>query len=211
MPLYNFGNNTNDFGQGFYCCSDSELAKEWACQNRTNGFVNVYEINFEYFNVLDLTSKNYHILNWLALVLNNKHVEERNPSIIKIKEYIKEEFTPDLKKIDVISGIRADNSFFAIIRNFLSGDISLHKFCALVQENNLCNQLVLIGEKAINSLNFKYAQNVECNNYYQKIIDKDLLIQNQLNAKDDNDYIFINDIYNDKWRNNDARLQRMLH
>lgn len=87
----------------------------------------------------------------------------------------------------------------------------MRKFAKLVQDNNLCKQLVLISDNAINALNFKYAQNVNCNNYYQKIIDKDLLFQSQLNAKDDNDYIFINDIYNDKWRNNDARLQRILH
>ncbi len=116
-----------------------------------------------------------------------------------------------MKKIDVIKGYRADNSFFIAIRRFLLGEISLHKFNYLVQANNLCNQLVLISEKSINALDFKYAQNVDLNNYYQRIIDSDLDFQNQLNSKNDNDYIFINDIYNDRWRNNDDRLQRIIH
>ncbi len=165
----------------------------------------------EYFNILDLTSKDYHILNWLALVLKNKHVDERNKSITKLKEYIIDEFSPDLKKVDIICAQRADNSYFTVIRRFLSSDISLHKFSELVYKNNLCIQLVFISEKSISALDFKYAQNVDFNSYYRKIVDKDLELQNRLNTKDDNDYIFINDIYSDRWRNNDERLQRILH
>ncbi len=151
------------------------------------------------------------MLNWLALVISNKHIEERNKSLIKIKDYIKEEFCPELKKIDVIKGIRADNSYFAVIRRFLLGEISLHKFNKLVHANSLCDQLVFVSERSINTLSFKYAENVDYNKYYQIIINNDLDLQIQLNEKDDSDYIYINDIYIDRWRNNDARLQRILH
>ena len=34
------GKRHNDYGQGFYCTEDIDLAKEWACKNETDGFVN---------------------------------------------------------------------------------------------------------------------------------------------------------------------------
>ena len=30
-PLYGKGKVYNDYGQGFYCTEEIELAKEWAC------------------------------------------------------------------------------------------------------------------------------------------------------------------------------------
>ena len=31
QPIYGLGKNYNDYGQGFYCTENLELAKEWAC------------------------------------------------------------------------------------------------------------------------------------------------------------------------------------
>ncbi len=31
--FFGFGSSTNDYGQGFYCIEDIELAKEWACKD----------------------------------------------------------------------------------------------------------------------------------------------------------------------------------
>lgn len=30
-PVYGLGKKYNDYGQGFYCTQNIELAKEWAC------------------------------------------------------------------------------------------------------------------------------------------------------------------------------------
>lgn len=143
--------------------------------------------------------------------MNNKHIEEKDKDIVKIKKYIIKEFLPDINNIDVIKGYRADNSYFAIIRSFLVGNISLRKFFNLVQEYNLCEQLVLVSENVVNSLSFKYAENVDYINCYYNILFKDMQIQLKLNDNDDNDYIFIKDIIKDKWTNDDERLRRMLH
>ena len=38
-PYYHGGKKENDYGYGFYCTENIELAKEWACSNNeTNGF-----------------------------------------------------------------------------------------------------------------------------------------------------------------------------
>ena len=31
-PEYSLGKLTNDYGKGFYCTEDLEMAKEWACK-----------------------------------------------------------------------------------------------------------------------------------------------------------------------------------
>ena len=39
-PEYRKGTVYDDYGQGFYCTEHIELAKEWACTENTDGFVN---------------------------------------------------------------------------------------------------------------------------------------------------------------------------
>ena len=43
-PQFGVGNKSNDYGLGFYCCSNKELAKEWASKRKGAGFVNRYRI-----------------------------------------------------------------------------------------------------------------------------------------------------------------------
>ena len=47
VPNINVGNEHNDYGKGFYCTKAEEMAKEWACKQNTDGFVNRYELNTE--------------------------------------------------------------------------------------------------------------------------------------------------------------------
>ena len=69
-PIYHGGKENNDYGYGFYCTEYIDLAKEWACiNNETNGFANKYEIDLNNLNVLDLTSNDYSVLNWIAILL----------------------------------------------------------------------------------------------------------------------------------------------
>ena len=46
-PEFGKGNSHNDYGRGFYCTENEELAKEWACSNNNNGFANKYEFDME--------------------------------------------------------------------------------------------------------------------------------------------------------------------
>ena len=43
-PLYRGGKSTNDYGRGFYCTENIELAKEWACANNNSGYANIYSM-----------------------------------------------------------------------------------------------------------------------------------------------------------------------
>ena len=38
-PQFGIGKETNDYGRGFYCTQQIELAKEWSCQTIQDGYV----------------------------------------------------------------------------------------------------------------------------------------------------------------------------
>ena len=41
-PEWGKGALTNDYGKGFYCTENIELAREWACTEGKDGFVNKF-------------------------------------------------------------------------------------------------------------------------------------------------------------------------
>ena len=64
-PEYGKGARNNDYGRGFYCTEEIELAREWACAKQTNGYVNQYKLDLEGLRVLNLNNGKYNILNCL--------------------------------------------------------------------------------------------------------------------------------------------------
>ena len=53
-PVYGIGNPNNDYGLGFYCTENEELAKEWAVSSQYNGFANQYKLDISYLKILNL-------------------------------------------------------------------------------------------------------------------------------------------------------------
>ena len=78
-PVYGKGSETNDYGRGFYCTETQELAKEWACPTIKGGFANKYEFDLTDLKVLHLNKEGYNILNWIAILLNNRKFPKRSP------------------------------------------------------------------------------------------------------------------------------------
>ena len=56
QPILGLGNPKNDYGLGFYCTENLELAKEWASTERSDGFANSYEIDLDGLNILHLNN-----------------------------------------------------------------------------------------------------------------------------------------------------------
>ncbi len=61
-PIYGKGKIYNDYGRGFYCTENLDLAKEWACTEEIAGYVNQYELDRSPLNILELSSEKYSIL-----------------------------------------------------------------------------------------------------------------------------------------------------
>ena len=56
-PEFGAGKKHNDYGRGFYCTQNIELAKEWAVSEDADGYVNKYSIYTSKLEVLDINSE----------------------------------------------------------------------------------------------------------------------------------------------------------
>lgn len=153
-PLYGFGSNENDYGLGFYCTESNELAKEWACPTAQSGFSNKYELDMAGLNVLYLNGEGYHILNWIAILLQNRIFPKRSLVARQANDYITQEFLPDISGYDVIVGYRADDSYFSYAKDFLNNTISVCQLSQAMKLGELGEQVVLKSEKAFAQIRF---------------------------------------------------------
>lgn len=173
-PEFGKGNQKNDYGLGFYCTENVELAKEWACSNNeTNGYANQYEIDLSDYKVLDLREEKYSILNWMALLLKFRTFDINTPISAQAKEYILENFYVDVEEYDVIIGYRADDSYFSFAKDFINNTISVEQLAEAMRLGELGIQIVLKSKKAFDTVKYKSYELAECKEYYVKRVSRD--------------------------------------
>lgn len=74
-----------------------ELAKEWACQKPAkDGYANCYELNIDGLTTLDLSDDEYTILNWLAVLANNRNFRVSTAVSKQGRDYLLNNFLPDI-------------------------------------------------------------------------------------------------------------------
>lgn len=173
-PEFGKGNRKNDYGLGFYCTENVELAKEWACSNNeTNGYANQYEIDLSSYKVLDLREEKYSILNWMALLLKFRTFDVNTPISVQAKEYILENFYVDVEEYDVIIGYRADDSYFSFAKDFINNTISVEQLAEAMRLGELGIQIVLKSKKAFDTVKYISYELAECKEYYVKRVSRD--------------------------------------
>ena len=94
-PEYGLVKPNNDYGRGFYCTRSVELAKEWACAGLDDGFANRYTLATNGLTFLDLSQPPYTILNWLAMLVENRRFQPTTAVAAQGIEYLKQVFLPD--------------------------------------------------------------------------------------------------------------------
>ena len=209
-PVYVKGARYNDYGKGFYCTENIELAKEWACAKQKNGYANIYDLDLSELNVLNLNSASYNILNWLAILADNRTYWQNGSIAEPAKNYIKENFLPDISAYDVIIGYRADDSYFSFAQDFVSGVISLQKLAQAMRLGKLGEQIVLKSPKAFAQIQFAGYENADAEEYYIKKNEREREARRQYrrNKKEQADVneLFILDIMREEIKNGDACL-----
>ena len=153
-PQYGYGRTNNDYGRGFYCTKELELAKEWACGDNRDGWANRYELDDSDLKVLNLNEEPYNILNWLALLADNRTYWQNGSISFEAMKYLRDVFLIDISEYDVIIGYRADDSYFSFAQDFVSGVISLQKLSKAMRLGKLGEQIVLKSRKAFDNLTF---------------------------------------------------------
>ncbi|MBR4569037.1 MAG: DUF3990 domain-containing protein, partial [Candidatus Riflebacteria bacterium] len=153
-PVYNGSKRTNDYGYGFYTTENIELAKEWACSDNIDGFVNIYELNLDGLNILRLNSSDYNILNWLAILAKYRNYWQNGSIAEEAKNYLQQHFYIDPSSYDIIIGYRADDSYFTFAQDFVAGTISLAKLSEAMSLGKLGEQIVLKSNLSFNRIRF---------------------------------------------------------
>lgn len=212
-PVFGKGKTYNDYGQGFYCTEHIELAKEWSCSEGVDGFANKYELDITGLKVLNLSSDQYTILHWLALLMENRRFRLSTPVMRRGVEWLKEHFLIDISEYDLIIGYRADDSYFSFARAFVSNEISLNQLSYAMQLGKLGEQYVLKSQKAFSQLTFESAESADNIIYYARRKQRDDEARNAFLAeleKEDIDGIYMRDIIKEEMTASDPRLQREI-
>lgn len=213
-PDFGTGNPHNDYGLGFYCTESMELAKEWASSTETDGFANQYQLNLTGLSTLSLTSGDYHILNWLSVLLENRRFRIDGAIAQQAKAYISENFSVDYKQYDIIQGYRADDSYFSFANAFLNNTISVTQLEKAMVLGKLGEQIVLISQKAFASIEFVNAIPAPNEIYLPKKLARDTAARKDFQQEKARGSIltekYILDIMREGWKNDDERLQRIV-
>ena len=154
-PQFGYGKRHNDYGLGFYCTEDVNMAKEWAVQADIDGVVNSYNIDMSHLNVLDLNSEEYCILVWLVILLKNRRFDIQSDFGEEAIAYLIGNFSVDYEEYDVIKGYRADDSYFSFAQDFINNNISLSTLKSAMKLGKLGEQIVLKSKKAFDSIQFE--------------------------------------------------------
>ena len=165
-PEYGKGKPYNDYGLGFYCTEDIEMAKEWSCGEDHDGFANEYTLDITGLKVLNLNTPEYTILHWLAVLLKNRTFRLTNPIAKDAKEYLLEHFPVNTEDYDIIIGYRADDSYFSFAEDFLNNAISVRKLEKAMRLGNLGEQVVLVSRAAFDALKYVGAEEADRSMYY---------------------------------------------
>ena len=173
QPVFGEGKAHNDYGRGFYCTEHAELAKEWACSVDSDGYANHYQLDMKDLTVLNLNTPEYNILNWLAILLENRkfNVAEGLPQ--RARAYILENFKVDYKRYDIIVGYRANDSYFSYAGDFVNGTLSLFDLSEAMRLGKLGEQVVLKSKKAFDALTFVEAIKAPRLEYFAKYKQRD--------------------------------------
>jgi len=215
QPRFGFGKEYNDYGQGFYCTENIELAKEWACPVKNDGYSNKYIIQLDDLNVMHLTKGSFNILNWLAILLAHRKFDITSPVGSNAREFILSRFMPDTTGVDVMIGYRADDSYFSFAEDFVNNTLSLRDLNSAMQLGTLGEQVVLLSERSFGRIKFVEHEVADYREYYYKRTERDqnaraAYADQKKNLQQLMDDIFILDIIREDMTHGDPRLQSVI-
>ncbi|MDD6492651.1 MAG: DUF3990 domain-containing protein [Firmicutes bacterium] len=211
-PVFGEGKKNNDFGLGFYCTASEELAKEWAVSSLRDGFSNRYTLDTEYLNILNLNSPDFTILNWIAVLIEHRLFSIKTPVARRAKQYLIDHFGVNVNAYDLITGYRADDSYFDYAESFLNNGISVEQLAQAMKLGKLGEQIVIKSKFAFSRLKYEGFDVAGKDRYYvlRKARDDEA---NQLYLEmleEESDGLYIQDIMRGGIKNDDPRIPRNI-
>lgn len=211
-PEFGKGKAHNDFGLGFYCTESEDLAKEWACSSLKDGFANKYILDTEHLKILHLNSADYTILNWIAVLVQNRLFRIKTPIAGRAKKYLAEKFYVNVNAYDVITGYRADDSYFDYADLFLNNGITVEQLARAMRLGKLGEQVVIKSEYAFSQLHYESSVAAEREKYYvlRKARNDEAEKTYRKLSAEQGDGLYMADIIRGGIGNDDARIPRNI-
>lgn len=212
VPSFGEGKRNNDFGLGFYCTEAEKLAKEWAVSSLRDGFCNRYTLDTEYMKILNLNSPDYTILNWIAVLVEHRLFSIRTPIARRAKKYLIDNFGINVNAFDIVTGYRADDSYFDYAESFLNNAISVEQLAAAMKLGKLGEQIVLKSQFAFSSIRFEGFDVAEKEEFYvlRKARDDEANRLYLELLEEESDGLYIQDIIRGGITNDDSRIPRNI-
>lgn len=210
-PKFGYGKPYNDYGVGFYCTENPNMAKEWGVGIDRSGYANQYKIECDKLTILDLNAPSYTMLHWLTILLENREFDTSTPLAAEAKEYLLKNFHLDYKSVDIIIGYRADDSYFSFASDFINGGISYRQLCNAMRLGKLGQQFVLKSKAAFERLEFLGYESADSKEWYKKKAFRDQAARRQYfdverNRRQRGD-LYITTILDEEMKPNDPRLR----
>ena len=187
LPEYGVGGENNDYGKGFYLTEYSYLAGEWAVLwTRKNGYINEYAYNTgELFSedieshspaLKILTLDSLSVESWIAVLLDNREgdfLEDPISEDTAVK--FKHKYLPALSEYDIITGWRADDSYFRYAEDFVAGRLSLENLEKALKFGDLGQQICIKSEDAFDKRRWEFvtAHNAKVEHFYRAASNRD--------------------------------------
>ena len=211
-PVFGEGKKNNDFGLGFYCTESESLAKEWAVSSLRDGFSNRYTLDTEYLNILNLNSSEYTILNWIAVLVEHRLFSIKTPVAHRAKRYLIDNFGINTNAYDLVTGYRADDSYFDYAESFLNNGISVEQLARAMRLGKLGEQVVLKSKFAFSRIQFEGFDVAEKEEFYvlRKARDDEANQHYFGMLEEESDGLYIQDIIRGGITNDDPRIPRNI-
>ena len=208
-PTFGKGKENNDFGLGFYCTESEDLAKEWAVSSLRNGFANRYTLDTEYLNVLNLNSPDFTILNWIAVLVEHRLFSIKTPVARRAKRYLVENFSVNVNAFDVVTGYRADDSYFDYAESFLNNGITVEQLARAMRLGKLGEQIVLKSRFAFSKLHYEGFEVADRETYFcLRKARNDKANRVYMEMLEEGNGLYIQDIMRGGIQNDDPRIPR---
>lgn len=212
VPLWGMGRKNNDFGLGFYCTENIDLAKEWAVSSLNDGFANRYTLDTENLSILNLNCAEYTILNWIAVIVEHRLFSIKTPIARRAKQYLIDNFGINVNAYDLITGYRADDSYFDFAEAFLNNTITVEQLSRAMRLGKLGEQIVLKSKYAFSKIKYDGYEVADKEQYYvlRKSRNDEANQAYLFIQEEESDGLFIQDILRGGITNDDPRIPRNI-
>ena len=163
-------------------------------------------------NILNLNSPDYTILNWIAVLVEHRLFSIRTPIARRAKKYLIDNFGINVNAFDIVTGYRADDSYFDYAESFLNNAISVEQLAAAMKLGKLGEQIVLKSQFAFSRIRFEGFDVAEKEEFYvlRKARDDEANRLYLELLEEESDGLYIQDIIRGGITNDDSRIPRNI-